>query len=110
MSARPRLQTLKPRVAVLSTSRIAVMAPGRPDATPRLRGRAGVERRAMWLAQHPLCVDCEARGITKMADVVDHITPLWQGGADDDSNLQSMCNQDHDAKTAREAAERAAGR
>jgi 5-methylcytosine-specific restriction endonuclease McrA len=34
-------------------------------------------------------------------------TPLWKGGADDEANLQSLCQPHHDEKTAQEAAERA---
>lgn len=100
-----KLQTLKPRVQALDTRRVTQLA-GNPMATPRLRGRAGVERRARWLAKHPLCVECEPEGITRIADVVDHVIPLWKGGADDESNFQSLCDPHHDAKTAREAAER----
>lgn len=104
---RPKLQNLKPRLNTLG-SRLSSL-PSTPNATPRLRGRAGVERRARWLAKHPLCKHCEAKGETTMAAVVDHVTPLWQGGPDNEGNFQSLCKPHHDAKTAREAAERAAG-
>lgn len=104
-----KLQSLKPRLSAMKVNRIQSMADN-PNATPRLRGRAGVERRAKWLAMHPICVQCEAHGITKMAEVVDHKVPLWKGGADDDTNLQSLCQTPcHDEKTAREAKERAGG-
>jgi 5-methylcytosine-specific restriction protein A len=54
-------------------------------------------------------VECEKAGMVRAADVVDHIVPLWKGGADDESNLQSLCQTPHhDQKSAREAAERAA--
>ncbi|WP_395406288.1 HNH endonuclease signature motif containing protein [Pseudoduganella sp. UC29_106] len=102
-----KLQTLKPRLSTLRVNRIAPLASS-PDATPRLRGRAGVERRAKWLAKYPLCVACEEQGRTTMANVVDHKIPLWKGGRDDESNFQSLCQTPcHDEKTAREAAERA---
>jgi 5-methylcytosine-specific restriction protein A len=104
-----KLTNLKPRLAVIKVSRIEPMA-ANPSATPRLRGRAGVERRAKWLAGHPLCVLCEARGITRMAEVVDHRVALWKGGADDETNFQSLCQTPcHDEKSAREAKERAGG-
>lgn len=81
----------------------------KPVEVPRLRGRAAVGRRARWLEEHPLCCQCEADGRTTAATVVDHITPLWKGGADDyEANGQSLCKPHHDAKTAQEAAERAA--
>jgi 5-methylcytosine-specific restriction protein A len=69
-----------------------------------------VDRRARWLYLHPLCCECEKEGRVTAADVVDHDTPLWKGGADDyETNGRSLCNPHHDAKTAKEAAERAAG-
>lgn len=37
-----------------------------------------------------------------MAEVVDHITPLTAGGTNDESNLQALCKQCHDRKTATE--------
>ena len=52
---------------------------------------------------------CEAEGKVKVGDVVDHRIPLWKGGRDDDTNLQTLCQTPHhDAKTAQEAKERAA--
>ncbi len=66
-----------------------------------------MRRRAAWLTAHPLCVDCEAEGRTGRADEVDHDTPLWAGGADDESNYASRCKDHHKAKTAREAKQRA---
>jgi 5-methylcytosine-specific restriction protein A len=51
---------------------------------------------------------CEAEGRVTVASVVDHRTPLWEGGADDyETNGQSLCDPHHDAKTAEEAARRA---
>lgn len=37
------------------------------------------------------------------AKQVDHIVPKFEGGTDDDSNLQSICTECHEAKTATEA-------
>jgi 5-methylcytosine-specific restriction protein A len=34
---------------------------------------------------------------------VDHKTPAWLGGTDDDTNLWALCGYHHDTKTAREA-------
>jgi 5-methylcytosine-specific restriction protein A len=99
------LKTLKPRLSVLTTTRIPVL-----QGTERLRGQAAVDRRARWLRAHPLCVQCQAQGVTTAGQVVDHITPLWQGGADDyGTNGQTLCNEHHDAKSAKEAALRARG-
>jgi 5-methylcytosine-specific restriction protein A len=65
----------------------------------RLRGRKGVERRRRWIEAHPLCKHCEAKGRTSIAIQVDHIIPLSKGGADDESNFQSLCATCHDIKT-----------
>lgn len=99
-----RLKTIRSRVQPLRRS---LPKPAEPE---RMSGRAAVDRRARWLQVHPLCCMCEREGKVRLAQVVDHITPLWAGGADDyDSNGQSLCNEHHDAKTAREAGERVAG-
>jgi 5-methylcytosine-specific restriction protein A len=101
-----KLQSLKPRLSTI---------PGRLQlaatlSTQRMRGRAAVDRRKRWLDQHPLCCMCEAEGIVRAGDVVDHVIPLWKGGRDDDSNLQTLCQTPHhDEKSKREAAERASG-
>lgn len=103
-----KLKTLRPRLATLNTQRIPTLA-GRPNATPRQRGRAWMERRAAWLRQHPLCCYCEREGRLSPATVVDHIIPhrgderlFW-----DRTNWQSLCASCHSSTKAREeAAER----
>lgn len=101
-----KLQRLQPRLSTLNTQR--QMA--RPMETERLRGSSAVSRRAKWLQQHPLCVECEKAGRVKVGEVVDHITPLWKGGQDDyETNGQTLCHAHHDLKSAKEAAERARG-
>lgn len=99
-----KLTTLKPRIATIRTERIAPRT--RPDATPRQRGRAWVERRARWLSEHPLCAHCMDAGMVSAAEEVDHVVPLWAGGADDESNYQSLCSPCHKVKTASEASAR----
>ena len=96
----PRLKTLVPRVQA-APSRLTAQA-----GTPRDRGRPWRRRRAAWLRAHPLCAACEAKGLVTVATQADHVIPLWKGGRDDDSNMQSLCDPDHEAKTAREASER----
>lgn len=57
-----------------------------------------------WLMMHPLCVACEARGIYRKADLVDHIVELrddWSKRLDPD-NLQALCYSCHNKKTWRE--------
>lgn len=92
------MKTLRPRVKV-APQRIQSAKSG----DNRMRGRAGVERRAKWLRAHPLCIDCEAEGKVTAAEEVDHEVPLWQGGADNESNFASRCIPCHKAKTDREA-------
>lgn len=101
-----KLTTLKPTIAT-QAFRLPTLQ-GRPDATPRLRGRAAVDRRARWLKLHPMCVDCSAMKPARctVAMEVDHEVPLWKGGADIEANFASRCVPHHAAKTAREAKER----
>jgi 5-methylcytosine-specific restriction enzyme A len=67
--------------------------------TKRLRGYAAVQRRKRYLSAHPLCVDCMRRGLIAAAVEVDHIVPLFKGGADNESNFQPLCKDCHDRKT-----------
>ena len=50
-------------------------------------------------AEHPRCAECKAKGITKAAEVVDHIIP-YPICEDfyDRSNLQSLCEACNRAK------------
>lgn len=101
----PRLQALRPKIGTVP-GRLQVAA---STVSKRLRGRAAVERRARWLTEHPLCDECERQGRLCAAVTPDHIVPLHLGGADDDSNLQSLCEPCHQAKTNAEATARAQG-
>lgn len=91
----------------MHAARVTEMA-ARIGATPRQRGRALMERRAAWFRDHPLCVHCEHKGRVAAATIFDHVVPLWKGGPDDDTNVQGLCVECSDAKTAAEAKERAA--
>lgn len=57
-----------------------------------------------WLRSHPLCVECERKGLVVLATEVDHIRAhkgdmnlFW-----DRNNWQSLCHSCHSAKTVRE--------
>jgi 5-methylcytosine-specific restriction protein A len=55
--------------------------------------------RARVLRTNPLCVACQRKGRITIATEVDHITPLFKGGTDDEENLAGMCHQCHADKT-----------
>jgi 5-methylcytosine-specific restriction protein A len=64
-----------------------------------------VERRKRWLAKHPFCAECLAetpRRVTAAGVEVDHVIPLSEGGADDETNFQTLCGPHHEAKSAAE--------
>lgn len=60
--------------------------------------------RLRYLAEHPLCANCETRGRIVLATVVDHKQPhkgdiylFWKK-----DNHQGLCKRCHDRKTAKE--------
>jgi 5-methylcytosine-specific restriction enzyme A len=76
----------------------------RPSAARRGYGLRWRRARAAFLAQHPVCATCKARGRVVAATVVDHVVPhrgdqklFW-----DQTNWAPACKPCHDAKTARE--------
>lgn len=105
-----KLQTLKHRLQT-AAGRLVTLAPARPDVIERKRGSAGVrDRERIRRRDCGLCQECKRQGrIGVLGAAVDHIVPLWKGGSDDDTNKELLCVPCHDAKSAREAAERARG-
>lgn len=77
------------------------------DTSPRKRGRAGQEQRARRFRMHPICAHCKAEGRIIATDEIDHVKPLFQGGADDDDNVQGLCRRCHAIKSAKERGARA---
>lgn len=60
--------------------------------------------RKKFLEGHPLCAECQRKGRVVAARVVDHITPINDGGARFDfRNLQGLCDACHNRKSGREA-------
>ena len=60
--------------------------------------------RKHFIQNNPLCIECEKIGVIKAANVVDHITPINEGGNKlDVTNLQSLCHSHHNKKSGREA-------
>jgi len=90
-----------------AASRVTMLPNQRPDTVERVRGSAGVRDRERIRARDcGLCQECKRQGKTTMGAAVDHTVPLWKGGSDADHNKELLCTPCHDAKTAREAAER----
>ncbi|MDD2728311.1 HNH endonuclease signature motif containing protein [Malikia sp.] len=59
--------------------------------------------RAALFAREPLCTECSKHGRVTLATERDHIKPLAEGGADDDSNIQGLCHSCHESKSHAEA-------
>lgn len=103
----PKLQTLKPRLQAAG-SRLAVLTPTRPDTVERVRGWRGVkDRHRIRERDCGLCQECLRSNHASIGVAVDHVKPLWDQGSDEDSNKELLCQPCHDAKTKREAKERA---
>lgn len=102
-----KLQTLKPRVQRANLLRVAPLSVD--HEVVRLSGRRLQERNERVLAANPLCVYCQAKGIIRAAVEVDHRVPLHLGGPDTENNLQGLCRECHDDKSAQEARDRAGG-
>ena len=72
-------------------------------ATKRVTGRKLQAMRAALFMRCPLCVDCQKVGRVTIATQRDHITPLAEGGEDDESNEQALCVACHDVKSKAES-------
>lgn len=65
----------------------------------RITGRRLQAMRASLFARQPLCVVCLAEGRATAATQRDHIKALAEGGLDDETNEQALCEPCHDAKS-----------
>ena len=102
-----KLTSLKLDVRMIGSG-IAMADAPRTEATQRKRGWAGVQdRNRIRNRDCGLCQECKRQGRVALGSAVDHIVPLWKGGSDDPTNKELLCAPCHDAKTAREAGERA---
>ena len=75
------------------------------ERDPRARkryGRTWKRIRDRYMAEHPLCEECQKAGRLTPAEEVHHIIPLSKGGTNKDSNLMSLCTRCHSSITARE--------
>lgn len=66
------------------------------DKQKRTRGRRWMNMKHVVLVEEPVCMICGRRASTQ----VDHKIPISQGGTDERSNLQGVCDMCHDIKTA----------
>lgn len=99
------LATLKPRLTTMTSTRIA-LAP-KAGTTEMERGRAWMDKRRRVAAAHQYqCTTCH-RAWESHRDQIDHVIPREQGGSNDESNLQPLCNECHKAKTDQETKARA---
>ena len=71
--------------------------------TKRITGRKLQRMRDALFKRNPLCVLCEAKGIFTPATQRDHIKALAEGGLDDESNEQGLCDGCHREKSLAEA-------
>jgi 5-methylcytosine-specific restriction enzyme A len=86
----------------VTNNRLAESCRVRPYAY--LYGRLWQVRSAIYKSQHPVCEECMKRGIVTPAYAVDHKVP-HKGDLDlfwDEDNWQSLCEHDHNVKTAKE--------
>lgn len=73
-----------------------------PTATKRVTGRRLQQLRQELFRRSPLCAECERLGRVSLATQRDHIKPLAEGGADDDDNVQGLCEPCHEEKSLQE--------
>ena len=101
-----RLKCLPP---MLSTRSAAPKSPGwaaqhTTSSASRGYGYAWQKaRERVLLRDCGLCVPCREQGRTTPAQAVDHKVPKFEGGGDDDLNLQAICDPCHVEKTAAES-------
>jgi Restriction endonuclease len=72
-------------------------------APQRIRGRALQRMRIRLFARAPWCVTCLEAGRQRAAVIRDHKVPLAEGGLDDETNEQGLCQDCSDAKTREES-------
>ena len=75
----------------------------RPVVT-RIRGRALQRLRQDLFARQPWCVACAKVGRQTRPTIRDHTIPLGEGGRDDKTNEQALCQTCSDTKTRAESA------
>jgi len=75
--------------------------------TERVYGSTQWKRYRSWYrSNYPLCEECLKQGKTVRGVIVDHITPISEGGIIfDPNNTQTLCFSCHERKKAKERKE-----
>lgn len=96
-----KLTELKPKISTISGK---LMLHSFTD-TERIRGTTLQNIRKAHFEKHPLCVMCQAIGITRIATELDHVRSLQLGGKesrDPFENRQGLCREHHEQKSQEE--------
>ena len=92
-------RTKAPRHTVAETEQPTRYGQGR-GGRPWRRKRDNVLKRDGYICQ---CAECQMAGVLpRIAEEVDHVLSLANGGTDDESNLRAISRVCHRKKTARE--------
>jgi 5-methylcytosine-specific restriction protein A len=101
-----RLQSLRPQVASLPSRLKSTFTLGKEQEAYG-QGRGGRpwrrKREAVLKRDGYLCQPCNRDNRITLATEVDHVIPQAEGGSDDETNLQAICDTCHKAKTAEES-------
>jgi 5-methylcytosine-specific restriction protein A len=102
---KPRLQTLDPSKRFGHAGTPKYSDPRRGSRHERGYGTAWDKLRLYILRRDAgICQHCrKTTGELHTGNEVDHIVPKFEGGTDDESNLQTICREAHRRKTAEEA-------
>lgn len=102
-----RLQSLRPQVASLPSRLKSTFTLGKEHEAYG-QGRGGRpwrrKREAVLKRDGYICQPCKRENCTTLATEVDHVIPQAEGGSEDESNLQAICETCHKKKTRAEAA------
>lgn len=75
----------------------------RSTAVKRMTGRRLQRARERLMRLDPQCAECRRLGIVRAGTQRDHVIPLAEGGADDETNEQLLCDDHHREKSLSEA-------